>query len=69
VEFCDDTTHNTNCDLEVLEFHDILDGIADEMDDIRQIEHGWNFIDQKLAMKPGISSAITYDSTHSRAAN
>ena len=69
VEFSDDTTHDRNCRLEVLKFHNILDSIADKMDDIWQIEHCWNFVGQKLAEKSCVSGAITHSSTHSRAAN
>ena len=40
MEFCNNTTHDSYGVLKVCNLDDILDKIADKMDDVRQIEHG-----------------------------
>lgn len=64
MKFCDDTTHDSYGVLEVCNLDYIFDQVADKMDNIRQVEHCWNFINEKLSMKSGVSSAITHDRTY-----
>lgn len=64
MELSDNTAHDSYGIFEVCNLDDILDEVADKMDNIRQVEHCWNFIDEEFAMKPSVSSAIAHDSTY-----
>ena len=64
MKFRDNTTHDSYGVLKVCNLDDILDKIADKMDDVGQIEHGWNFINKEFSMKSSISSTIAHNSTY-----
>ena len=64
MELCDNTTHDSYGVLEVCNLNNILNQVAAKMDNIRQVEHCWNFFNKEFLMKSGVSSAIAHDSTY-----
>jgi hypothetical protein len=67
MKLCNNTAQDSDGVFEVCNLYDILDQVADKMDNIRQVEHCWNFVNKELSMKPSVSSTIAYDSTYPRA--
>ena len=50
MEFRNNPSHNGYSVLEVINLNDIFDQIADKMDNIGQVEHCWNFINEEFSM-------------------
>lgn len=64
MELCDNAMHDSYGVLEVCNLDDILDQVADKMDNVWEVEHCWNSMNKEFLMKPSVSSAITYDCTY-----
>lgn len=61
--------HHTGFFLEVFKLDDIFDGIADKMNNVWEIEYGWNLLNEKLTMKPCIPCTVAYNGAYSGAAH
>ena len=69
MKLCNCGMHGINCTFEMLKLDNVLDGITDKMNNIWEVEHGWNLINKKFMMESGIASTIAHNSAYSRPSN
>ena len=58
MEFSNRGAHCIGCTFEMFKLDDVLDSVTDKMNDIGEVEHGWNLIDKKFTMESCIASTI-----------
>ena len=66
MELCDCGTHGIGCTFEMIKLDNVLEGVTDKMNNIREVEHGWYFINEKFTMESGITSTIAHNGAYSR---
>jgi hypothetical protein len=62
-------THGISRTFEMLKLDNVLDGVTDKMNNIWEVEHGWNFINDKFTMESGIAGTIAHNGTYPRPTN
>jgi hypothetical protein len=69
VKLCDRTAHDTGCLFEMFELYYVLDGVADEVNNVWEIEHSLNFLNEKFTMESCIAGTVAHDGTYARSAH
>ena len=50
----------------MVELDNVLDGVTNKMNNIWEVEHGWNLINKKFTVESGIAGTITNNGAYSR---
>lgn len=69
VELSNSGAHHIGCFFEMVKLYNVLDSVADKMNDIWEIKHSWNFLDEKFTMEPSIACTVAHNSAYSRPAD